>query len=159
VDDAQNLFRVSRSILGKIFDVSEKELREKLTGEDLEESIKLLPSDNERQFMKIIKSTAPELARIQRKLSVCLIAEVSILEEGKIEYSYNGKIFLVTEPHNSFIVSKKYQITSHDAVQEMNIQDCIKVGDQKIDLTKLPVDELNLLVRVIDRFFFQTYLI
>lgn len=149
------LIRVSRrSYLNALFETSEKELKSKLSGKELQEHLKLLPSKEEEEFNKIFISKAPELVRIQRKMSICIYAEVSILENNLFEYSYAGKVFRVEGPKNSFIVSRKLELGRHDAVLEMSSQSCILVDGKKDDIVNLDLDELNLLISMIDRFFF-----
>ena len=81
------LLRVSKaSFFNARFETSEKELRANLKGDELKQAIKELPTEEEQQFYKIFKSQAPELERIKRKLSVCLEAEVTKLEDDLVEY-------------------------------------------------------------------------
>ena len=154
-----DLIKVSRnSFFNKLFDVTEKELREKLKGDELDAALKQLPDETELEFMKIWRSAAPELARLQRKMSVCFDAEIQELEEDKISYLYNNKLFSVTSPSNSFSVSKKLDLSRHDALIEMNNQSCINVNTKVPDLARLEIDELNLLILIVSKFFFQIYL-
>jgi len=154
------LIKVSRSEINrKLFKVSEAEIRAQLQGEELEEALKLLPSEDEKEWMKIFTSTAPELARIQRKMSVCLDAEIDELEENRISFSYGENKYEILAPVNSFKILKALENSKSDALLEMSKQGCIKKSGTPIyALDKEPIDSLNLIQKITDKFFFQTFL-
>lgn len=153
------LIKVSRSsFLNKVFDVSESEVREKFSGKDLEEALALLPTKEELEFKRIFESTAPELERLRRKISVCLLAEVTELTSEKVEYLFNDKTVTVLSPSNSYNVFEKLQESRLAALQEMVKQGCVKSNGVDVDINKMAIDELGLLNLVVDRFFFQIYL-
>ncbi len=158
-----NLIRVSRaSFLSKTFDVNEDELIAKLTGEELEAAIAELPTEEEKEFMKIFRSSAPELERMKRKMSVCLDAEVLELEEDRVVYEYAGKKFEILSPKNVFKISQMLDRGISEAFSEMCVQGCVSVdGNPLTDVkNKCPigVDEFQLLVLITRKFFFQIYL-
>jgi hypothetical protein len=155
------LVKVSRSRFNdRIFDITEEELRSKFEGKELEDLIALLPNDDEKLFRKIFESNAPEHQRTRRKISVCLNAEVSELEEGKVVYRYGEKEFKIEEPKNSFRVSTQLEKSVHQAFIELCGQGCVFVDGKRYDdkTIKLGVDEINLMVNITDKFFFQIYL-
>ena len=159
MDKPLKLIRVSRSsYLNKLFKVTEQQLREKLSGDELAKALKQLPTDDEKEFTRIFESNAPELLRLQRKMSVCLDAEVSKLENDLVEYAFNNKTVSVSTPKNSWFLSRKLADSKHDALYELNEQGCILVDGKKIDLTTFEVDEINLLLKIVDKFFFMIYL-
>lgn len=150
---------VSReSITKKNFDVTEKQLRENLEGKELEEALELLPTPEEREWMKIFQSNAPELARMRRKMSVCLDAEIKILEENHILYEYCKTEYEIKAPINSFKILKALESSKSDAFEEMAKQGCLKKDGKDIDLKIEPVDSLKLMFIIADKFFFQIYL-
>jgi len=150
---------VSReSINKKLFGVTEEELREKLKGAELEEALSLLPTDEEKEWMKIFQSNAPELARIRRKMSVCLDAEIEVLEDNRIVYSYCGVPYEIKAPINSFKILRALESSKIDALEEMSRQACLKKDGKDIDLKSEPVDSLKLMRLITDKFFFQIYL-
>ena len=70
------LVHVSKqSILTKHFGIDMKAF-EKLSEKEKEEAKKVIPTSEEEKFMEIFKSDIPQLARLQRKMSVCLDVEV-----------------------------------------------------------------------------------
>lgn len=153
------LIKVSRSITQKLFNITEAELREKLSGDELEEGLKLLPTDEEKQWMKIFNSNAPELARIQRKMSVCLDADIDELEENKISFTYGNDKYEISGPSNSFNILKALENSKSDALSEMAKQGCIKEnGTVMFSLNKMSIDALNLIQKITDKFFFQSFL-
>lgn len=154
------LIKVSRSSFFKArFEVTEDELRSKLKGDELEEALKTLPSEDELEFYKIFKSQAPELERAKRKMSVCLDAEVTELRDDYVEYLYAGKKVGVKSPSNAFAISQALEAGKHSAVELMMQQVCIRINSVPLmSFDGLGVDEINLLVSIINKFFFQPYL-
>lgn len=156
------LIRVSRaSILGKTFNVTEEEIRAKLTGADLTKALAELPTEEERQWMEIFESTMPELARLKRKISVCLDAEVSELTDDCVSYTYGENTFRLEMPRNAYKICMAIEKDVMSAVAEMCAQRCVKmngkvIGDIKKDGVML-VDEMQLLVRIASKFFFQIF--
>lgn len=155
------MIRVSRASFFKArFEVTEKELRDQLSGEELEQALSEMPTEDELEFYKIMKSEAPEIERLKRKVSVCLDAEVSKLEDDLVEYEYAGKKINVKSPVNSFETSQSLELGTHSGVQSMMKQGCISIDGAVLrDFNVLAVDEINLLVKIIDKFFFQAYLV
>lgn len=153
------LIKVPRSITQKLFKITEAELREKLTGEELEEGLKLLPTEDEKDWMRIFNSNAPELARVQRKMSVCLDADIDEIEENKISFTYGNDKYEISGPFNSFKVLKTLEDSKSDALLEMAKQGCIKKSGVAIYiLDKEPIDALNLILKITDKFFFQSFM-
>lgn len=154
------LIKVSRSeIKKKLFKTTEAELRDQLEGEELEEGLKLLPTPEEKEWMRIFTSNAPELARIQRKMSVCLDAEIDELEESKVSFVYDSIKYEIFGPVNSFKILQALENSKSSALLEMAKQGCIKKsGVILYSLEKEPIDSLNLINKITDKFFFQTFL-
>lgn len=145
------LLRVDRSILQKVFDISDEEIKRQYP----DDWQRLTPTETEREWMRIFRAQAPELARVQRKMSICIEAQIDELSEDAFTYSYAGKQITVSAPKNCFRTAEVLsQRGVFAAVREMAQQGCISV-----DIQTLAVDELMLLQRLIDRFFFQTYIV
>lgn len=155
------LIKVSRaSINEKLFDITEEEMRTKLSGEELEKALLLLPTEDEKEWMKIYRFGAPELARAQRKMSVCLDVEVDEYREDFISYTYSGSKYSIKSPVNSFRVSESLEKSKHAGFEEMCKQGCVTVNEKITDIRKdnLSIDEMSLLIKITDKFFFQIYL-
>lgn len=165
------LIRVSKSSINeKLFgpEYTKEKLEEKLEGEDLEKALALLPTEEEQDFMNVFKSNIAGLARLQRKMSVCLDVEVLELEEDRIRYEYADKVYEIREPKNAFRICTELEKSSLDGFVEVCRQKCFsefgKDGVEKIidDVKKdgsIKLDALNLAVKVCDKFFFRTFIV
>lgn len=164
------LIKVSKaSINEKLFgkDYTREKLEATLEGEDLEKALALLPTEEEQEFMDVFKSNIAGLARLQRKMSVCLDVEVLDLENDRIKYEYADKVYEIREPKNAFRICTELEKSSLDAFVEVCKQRCFseftKEGTEKVidDIKKdgaIKLDALNLAVKVCDKFFFQTFI-
>lgn len=158
----ETLIRVSRaSILGKRFNITEAE-KEGLSKAELAELEKKLPTEDEIAWEKIFSSNAPQLARLQRKMSVCIDAEVTELTDDRLTYEYTGKLFEISSPKNAFKICTALEDGNMKAVVELCAQQCVKVdGKNLVDIRAdgaILVDELQLLVKIVSKFFFQSFL-
>lgn len=165
------LIRVSKaSINEKLFgdEYTRENLEAKLTGEALEKALALLPTETEQEFMNVFKSNIAGLARLQRKMSVCLDVEVTEMEEDRIVYEYADKFYEIKEPKNAFKICTELEKSSLDAFVEVCRQKCFseidKEGNSKVidDIKKdgaIKLDALNLAVKVCDKFFFRTFIV
>lgn len=148
-----------QSFLEKVFGVSEEALREKFgDGPELEEARKLLPTEDEIKFREIYTSSIPQLARLQRKMSVCLDVEVIGMSESFVEFEYGEKIYRLNSPTNAFKICMALEKNTLSGFAEMIEQKCIMVDGAPAELNKLEVDEIRLLSQVADKFFFQTFM-
>ena len=159
----EKLILVSRkSIYEKRFDITEEQILEHYQGDDLDAAIASLPTEDEKEFMKIYRSEMPELARFRRKISVCLDAEVKELSDDLVEYEYAGKVFKITSPKNAFRICTALDKGITEGFAELCLQGSISVdGKQIMDVRKdssIAVDELQLLIKISSKFFFLTYL-
>jgi len=157
------LIKVSKaSITTKLFDIPMDKFETLSPGE--KESIKpLLPSEEEKEFMEVYKANMPQLARLQRKMSVCLDVEVLELEEDKISFEYADSKYTLTSPKNAFKICSALDKDTLSGLAEMAVQGCIFKNETEVKNIKedgaLSVDELRLLLLVADKFFFQTFLV
>jgi len=120
----------------------------------------MVPTDAEREWFKLVESTAPDVEIARRKSSICLDVEVETMTDDELTYIYAGKKVTVKTPANSFRVSRALESSRHDAVAAMCEQNAISVDGVpiRVEKCKLGVDEIATLVKVTDKFFFQSYL-
>lgn len=145
------------SILEKLFDVDEK----KLSKAERKKIAPFLPTEEEREFMEIYRSNMPQLARLQRKMGVCLKVEVTEMEEDRLTFQYGRDTFTLLEPTNVYKMCQVLERGNLDAVGEMIAQGCVLKNGDPVDSIrgeKLKVDELRLILEVATQFFFQTFL-
>lgn len=164
------LIKVSKaSINEKLFgeEFTKERLEAELQGEELEKALALLPTEEEQLFMDVFKSNIAGLARLQRKMSVCLDVEVIDLEEDRIRYEYSDKLYEIREPKNAFRICTELEKSSLDGFVEVCRQRCFsefdKDGNERVidDVRKdgaIKLDALNLAVKVCDKFFFRTFI-
>lgn len=156
------LIKVSKeSILNKHFEI-DMVAYEKLSESEKESVKNLFPTDDEKNFMQVFKSTAPQLARLQRKMSVCLDVEVLDYDFNCITFTYSGNIYEIQSCKNAYKICQALEKSTLEAVYELGKQGCIRInekliGDIKQDKT-IEVDELMLIQKVTDKFFFQTFI-
>jgi hypothetical protein len=159
------LIKVSKaSINEKLFgkEYTKERLEAELEGEDLQKALALLPTEEEQDFMDIFKSNIAGLARLQRKMAVCLDVEVLELEDDRVKYEYAGNTYEIREPKNAFKICTELEKSSLDAFVEVCKQKCFSENDKVIDEVKkdgaIKLDALNLAVKVCDKFFFRTFI-
>lgn len=119
-----------------------------------------LPTEDEKAFMEILRSNMPQLARLQRKMSVCLDVEVTELSDDRISFKYGEDSYTLTEPKNAYKICPAIEKSKLDALIEMNVQGCVLKNDEAVKDVRdgFRVDELRLLCDVASKFFFQTFL-
>ena len=158
------LIRVSKkSFAEKLFDVDVSKLSKK----ELKKVQPFLPTEDEQAFAEVYRSTMPELARLQRKMSVCLDVEVTELEEEKISFLYGRHTYTLLDPANSYLMCQALEkkqaseTLNLTAVKALAEQKCVlKDGEPVIDLkTGFKIDELLLIEKVATEFFFQIFLV
>lgn len=150
------------SILEKRFGV-DKEAYEKLSQKEKDIANIKFPTEDEENFMQVFKSTAPQLARLQRKMSICLDVEVKEYDFDKVIFTYAGNDYTLLEPKNAYRICKAIDDGSLEALQELCKQGCVLINvnpvlDIKSESATIKVDELNMIKNVAEKFFFQTFL-
>jgi len=141
----------------KLFDVDEK----KLSKAERKKIAPFLPTDEEREFKEIYVSNMPQLARLQRKMGVCLKVEVTELEEDRVTFLFGRDTFTLLEPTNVYKMCQVLERGNLEAVGEMIAQGCVLKNGSPVDSIKgeqLKVDELRLILDIASQFFFQTFL-
>jgi hypothetical protein len=165
------LLKVSKSSINeKLFskEYTRERLEAELEGEELGKALALLPTEEEQEFMEVFKANIAGLARLQRKMSVCLDVEVIDLEDDRIKYEYADKFYEIREPKNAFRICTELDQSLLAGFVEVCKQKCFseidKDGNEKVidDIRKdgvIKLDALNLAVKVCDKFFFQTFIL
>lgn len=156
------LIKVSKeSILKKHFGI-DMEAYNKLSEKDKLAANELFPTEDEKLFMEVYKSTAPQLARLQRKMSVCLEVEVTEYDFDKVVFKYGKSDYMLLAPKNAYRICLAIDKGAIEALVEMAKQGCLIIdGNIVSDILKdgaLQVDEMQILKSVADKFFFQTFM-
>jgi len=118
------------------------------------------PTEEEKAWIDIIASTAPELDVKKKRVSVCAIADVVEYDANAVKIKYDGVVYTVKKPTNSLQIARARERSAMAAFETLAAQFCVLVGGVpcKSDLSNLPVEAIMLLSNVADRFFFTPYL-
>lgn len=118
------------------------------------------PTEEERAWLDIIASTAPELDVKKKRVSTCAIADVVEYDTNAIKIRYDGIMYTVKKPTNSLQIARARERSVMAAFETLAAQFCVLTGAApcKADLSNLPVEVIILLSNVADRFFFTPYL-
>jgi len=118
------------------------------------------PTEEEKAWIDIIASTAPELDVKKKRVSTCAIADVVEYDANAIKVRYDGIIYTIKKPSNSLQIARARERSAMAAFETLAAQFCVLVGGApcKADLSNLPVEAIILLSNVADRFFFTPYL-
>ena len=118
------------------------------------------PTEEEKAWIDIIASTAPELDVKKKRVSVCAIADVVEYDTNAVKVKYDGVVYTVKKPTNSLQIARARERSAMAAFETLAAQFCVLVGGVpcKSDLSNLPVEAIMLLSNVADRFFFTPYL-
>lgn len=118
------------------------------------------PTEEERAWLDVIASSAPELDVKKKRVATCAIADVVEYDTSAIKIRYDGVIYTIKKPSNSLQIARARERSAMAAFETLAAQFCILVGGApcKTDLSNLPVEAIILLSNVADRFFFTPYL-
>ena len=118
------------------------------------------PTEEERKWFDLLKSTVPELEKVRKKLSVCAIAEIIDYDKSKVIFSYDGVNYTINKPNNSLRIARCREYSIMSALEEMNLQRCITVGAVPIpkDFSGIDADVIQLMSQICENFFFTPYL-
>ena len=118
------------------------------------------PTEEEKAWIDIIASNAPELDVKKKRVSVCAIADVVEYDTNAIKVRYDSIIYTIKKPSNSLQIARARERSVIAAFETLAAQFCILIGGApcKSDLSNLPVEAIMLLSNVADRFFFMPYL-
>lgn len=118
------------------------------------------PTEEEKAWLTIMTSTAPELETKKKKLSVCSLADIVEYDANAVKFSYDGAVYTIKKPTNSLQIARAYERSKIDALEALNAQLCIHAGALPIakDFSNVPVEVVGLLASVAENFFFAPYL-
>lgn len=118
------------------------------------------PTEQERAWIDIMKSDAPELAVRKKRLSVCAFADIVEYNNELVKFSYDGITYTIKKPVNSLNIARAREESVMDALEVLNIQRCILTGAVPIpkDFSGISVEVIQLLSKVAENFFFMPYL-
>ena len=118
------------------------------------------PTEEEKAWIDIIASTAPELDVKKKRVSVCAIADVVEYDTNAVKIKYDGVVYTIKKPSNSLQIARARERSAMAAFETLAAQFCVLVSGVpcKSDLSNLPVEAIILLSNVADRFFFTPYL-
>ena len=118
------------------------------------------PTEEEKRWLDIMKSTVPELEKVRKKLSVCAIAEVISYDKNQVTFVYDGVNYTVNKPANSLKIARAREYSVMSALEELNAQRCIMVGGAPIpkDFSGIDAEVIQLMGQIADKFFFMPHL-
>lgn len=118
------------------------------------------PTEEEKAWIDIMSSTAPELETRKKKLAVCAYADVVEYDANSVKFSYDGQTFVIKKPSNSLQIARARERSIMDALEALNAQHCILIGAVPIakDFSSVPAEVIGLMARIAESFFFAPYL-
>jgi hypothetical protein len=118
------------------------------------------PTEEEKAWIDIMKSDAPELEVKKKKLSVCSLADVVEYNADSVKARYDGVVYTIKKPTNSLQIARMRERSVMDAFEALNAQHCVCVGAVPCarDFSGVPVEVIGLLSAVAESFFFTPYL-
>lgn len=117
------------------------------------------PTEEEKAWIDIMKSTAPELEPKKKKVGVCVQADIVEYDANDVKISYDGVVYSIKKPANSLQIARAYERGVMSAFEALASQFCVcMAGVPCADLTKMPVEAIRLLSVVAENFFFAPYL-
>jgi len=118
------------------------------------------PTEEEKAWLDIIRSNDPERERIRKKLYVCVIADVVEYSPESVTVMYDGVRYTIKKPINGFRIAKAREISTMDALEELNAQRQIVVGAVPLpkDFSGVEAEVIQVLAKVAENFFFTPYL-
>jgi hypothetical protein len=143
--------RISRARLLKTVDSESSEIGDGTTS---------APTEEEKKWLEIMKSTAPETEKIRKKISVCAIAEVIEFSNDRVTFVYDGANYTISRPTNSLRIARAREHSIMSALEELNIQRCIVSNGIPIpkDFSGIDTEVIQLLASVSENFFFMPFL-
>lgn len=118
------------------------------------------PTEEEKRWFTIMKSTAPELEKLRKKLSVCGIAEIISYNKDHVTFSYDNVNYTVNKPVNSLKIARAREFSIMSALEELNLQRCIMISGVPIpkDFSGIDTEVIQILSSISEKFFFTPYL-
>ena len=117
------------------------------------------PTEEERAWLDIMSSDAPELEVKKKRLSVCVIADVVDYNTDSVRVIYDGVTYTVKKPTNSLQIARARERSIMAAFETLAAQFCVCVGavPVKTNFDGVPVEVIQLLASVAERFFFTPF--
>ena len=142
--------RISRARL-KIVDSESKETGDGTT---------TAPTEEEKKWFDLLKSSVPELEKLRKKISVCALAEIIDYDKSKVTFDYEGVKYTINKPNNSLRIARCREYSIMSALEELNNQRCICIGMVPIakDFAGIDVEVIQLMANIAESFFFTPYL-
>ena len=118
------------------------------------------PTEEEKAWIDIIASSAPELEVKKKKLYVCTIADIEEYDANGVKVKYDGVMYSIKKPANSLQIARARERSVMDALEALNAQHCVCIGAVPCsrDFAGVPVEAIGLLAQVAENFFFAPYL-
>lgn len=118
------------------------------------------PTEEEKRWFEIMKSTVPELEKIRKKLSVCAISEVVSYDKNQVTFVYDGVNYTINKPVNSLKIARAREYSAMSALEELNAQRCITIGQIPTpkDFSGVDAEVIQLMSMIADKFFFMPFL-
>ena len=118
------------------------------------------PTEEEKQWLNIMTSDAPEMEVKKRKVSVCALADIVEYDSNSVKVLYDGVTYIVKKPTNSLQIARARERSIMAAFETLAAQFCVCVGavPVKSDFSGVSVEVIQLLATVAERFFFTPFL-
>lgn len=118
------------------------------------------PTEEEKAWFKLMKSTAPEMEKIRKKISVCARAEIVEYTHDKVTFIYDKVNYTINKPNNSLRIARMREYSIMGALEELNLQRCITTNGIPIakDFSGIDAEVIQILSSVAENFFFTPYL-
>jgi hypothetical protein len=118
------------------------------------------PTPEEKAWLDIITSDAPELEVKKRKISVCGLADIAEYDSNSVKVLYDGVTYIIKKPTNSLQIARARERSIMAAFEMLAAQFCVCVGavPVKSDFQGVSVEVIQLLATVAERFFFTPFL-
>jgi len=134
--------------------------RLKEIGTDSGDGVATTLTEEEKQWLDILKSSAPEREKLKKKLSVCALADVVAYSSDEVTIVYDDKQYTIKKPANSLRIARAREYSIVAALEELNGQRCITSNGVPIakDFTGIDVEVIQILATVAENFFFTPFL-
>ena len=118
------------------------------------------PTEEEKNWFTLLKSTAPEAEKLRKKISVCGFAEIVEYNKDRVTFTYDGINYTINKPNNSLRIARCREYSIMSALEELNTQRCIVIGAVPIpkDFSGIDAEVIQLLSQIAENFFFTPYL-
>ena len=143
--------RISRARMLNTIDSESKETGDGTTS---------APTEEEKRWFEIMKTTVPELEKLRKKLSVCGLAEIVEYDQSKVVFEYDKIKYTINKPANSLKIARAREYSIMSALEELNAQRCITSSGVPIpkDFNGIDSEVIQLMASISERFFFTPFL-